>query len=238
MGARIVFITGIDEAIGKTVLTGLLLACAQDHGLNALAMKPFCAGGREEIEFLDELQQGALEPALLNPFYFEESVAPLVSARLHRRRVSIEAAARAIKTAANLCDLLLVEGAGGLLVPLARNGFALDLILKVGAEVIIASQNRPGTINHTLLTARVLQNAGVNTFQTVLLDTQGKNACHRSNLDLLESLLSPQKFFAMPSLGGNLRSPGVIRAHAREHRIVLSNLLKLRGKKTNGSPAR
>jgi dethiobiotin synthetase len=174
---RIIFITGTDTGVGKTVLTALLLAHLRQGGQSVLAMKPFCSGGREDARILHELQDGALSLNQVNPFHFSEPLAPLVAVRKHRRRISIDQVLQRInqvlKKLSVQCPitpplhhsiipppspLLLIEGAGGLLAPLGEGYTNLDLIRQLRCEVIIVARNELGTINHTLLTIHALQN--------------------------------------------------------------------------------
>jgi dethiobiotin synthetase len=225
MGNRIIFITGTDTGVGKSLLTGLLLAHARGQGDQVLAIKPFCSGGRGDVDLLDALQEGALVRDLLNPFYFEEPVAPLVSARLHNRNVPLSAAVRAVKAAARQCELLIVEGSGGLLVPLGEGYFVQDLIRKLDAEVILASRDRLGTINHTLLTFRMLRDSGIRKVRTVLMGCRGKDVSRKTNASLLREFLSPQPLFTLPFLRGNCQSPKVVRRHAQAHAATLASIL-------------
>ena len=91
MAAKFIFVTGTDTGVGKTLLTGLLVAHLLNSGKRAIALKPFCSGGMDDVEFLYAMQGGAVAREEINPFYFPEPVAPLVSARLHRRRIRLEA---------------------------------------------------------------------------------------------------------------------------------------------------
>src|SRR5438094_393958 len=88
--SRIIFITGTDTGVGKTVLTGLLLTHLRQTGVRALALKPFCSAGRADAELLHDLQDGELTLDEINPFHFKEPLAPLVAARLHRRKISLD----------------------------------------------------------------------------------------------------------------------------------------------------
>src|SRR5579859_7771518 len=86
---KIIFITGTDTGVGKTVFTSLLLHHLRKSGVYALAMKPFCSGGRGDVWLLRAMQDGELSEEEINPFHFPEPVAPLVSARQHKRRIPL-----------------------------------------------------------------------------------------------------------------------------------------------------
>src|SRR5437870_5476318 len=76
MSFRTIFITGTDTGVGKTVVTALLLRYLRQNGCHALAIKPFCTGGRTDAEILRAVQYGELSLQQINPFYFPEPVAP------------------------------------------------------------------------------------------------------------------------------------------------------------------
>jgi dethiobiotin synthetase len=198
--ARLIFVTGTDTGVGKTVLTVALLHYLRRQGVPALAMKPFCTGDRRDVRALASLQLGGLSRDQINPFFFPEPVAPLVAARKQGRYIPLAAALNAIRVMTPRCPFLLVEGAGGLLAPLGQSppegragirgrkalfasvypgsrrgqgrGFsALELIRALHAEVLVAAANRLGVINHARLTLLQLQIAGVKKVKFVLVDT-------------------------------------------------------------------
>jgi dethiobiotin synthetase len=118
---RIIFVTGTDTGVGKTVFTSLLLHHLRTTGCHALAMKPFCSGGRADVRLLRAMQDEELTEDEINPFYFPEPVAPLVSARQRHRAISLDEVVRQIQKIAARCECLLIEGSGGLFVPLGEN---------------------------------------------------------------------------------------------------------------------
>src|SRR5258708_17263219 len=152
MGTKILFITGTDTGVGKTLLTAVLLCYLRGRGARALALKPFCSGGRADAELLHRLQEGDLSLDEVNPFYFFEPVAPLVSVRRHNNHVPIVGVAQHIRSIASRLasgdplqssnlknkrpkqtaeNYLLIEGSGGLLVPLGEGYTVLDLITRL-----------------------------------------------------------------------------------------------------------
>jgi len=193
---KTIFITGTDTGVGKTVLTALLLSHLRQTGCCALAVKPFCSGGRADAELLHSLQEGDLTLDEINPYHFSEPLAPLVAARLHDRKITLRQSLRHIqKIGAHLkypsihlsinpliqratpplqhaiTPVLLIEGAGGLLSPLGDRFNLLDLILATPSiQIIVVAPNRLGTINHTLLTIEALETKSVRQIKVVLVD--------------------------------------------------------------------
>src|ERR1700742_4055293 len=125
---KIIFITGTDTGVGKTIFTGLFVHHLRATGVHALAMKPFCSGGRGDVRVLRAMQDAELTEDEINPFYFPEPIAPLVSARQHKRNISLNEVLRRINKIARQCECLLIEGAGGLMVPLGEKYFVSDVI--------------------------------------------------------------------------------------------------------------
>lgn len=223
---RIIFITGTDTGVGKTLLTGLLLHYLRRNGCHTLAMKPFCSGGRGDTELLRAIQDDELTSDEITPFYFAEPIAPLIAARKHRRTVQLREVLRRIRRLASRCECLLVEGIGGLLVPLGE-GFAVrDLIACLGCEVVVVSANRLGTINHTLLTAAALQAAGVKGFKTVLMASQKPDSSTPSNLQILAELLAPNPVVSIGFLGRNPLQLEALKKKCKKNEKTLARILR------------
>jgi dethiobiotin synthetase len=200
---RIIFITGTDTGVGKTLLTGLLLHHLRQSGCHALAMKPFCCGSRADTEFLRAVQDGELTLDEISPFFFAEPLAPLVAARRGHSSICLQDVFRRIKRIASRCQCLLIEGIGGLLVPLGEGFTVRDLIARLGCEVIVVSRGRLGTINHTLLTVEALQRIEIQRLKAVLMSSQKGDSATRSNGLILAELLAPTPVLPVGFLGRN-----------------------------------
>src|SRR5438105_13102328 len=100
------FVTGTDTGVGKTLFTGLLRHHLRKTGCHALAMKPFCSGGRADVELLQALQNHELTVEEINPFYFSEPVAPLISARRRKRVIHLPEVLDRIKKIQQRCEYL------------------------------------------------------------------------------------------------------------------------------------
>src|SRR3569833_1649882 len=168
---NIIFVAGTDTGGGKTIFTGLLVRHLREQGVHALAMKPFCSGGRADVRLLRAMQDAELTENEINPFYFPKPVAPLVDARRSKRLIFLAKVVREIKTLATRCECLLVEGSGGFFVPLGEKYFGSDLIKRLNCEVIVVARNQLGTINHTLLTVNALKRFGVKNIAVALVGT-------------------------------------------------------------------
>ena len=197
---RMVFVTGTGTGVGKTVLTALLLAHLRSEGKNALAVKPFCSGGRGDAEALWRLEKECLTLEEVNPFYFDKPVAPLAAAR-GGGLPSLKEVVKHVKRIAGRCDILLIEGSGGLLVPLGEDYTVADLIGALGCAVIVASRNELGTINHTLLTLLGLEGMGIGRATVVMMDVERPDESAAANLGVLVKMAPKSAFVRALFLG-------------------------------------
>jgi dethiobiotin synthetase len=198
---KILFVTGTDTGVGKTVLTAMLLAFLRGAGCRALAMKPFCSGSRDDARLLQNLQKGCLTLDEVNPFHFSRPLAPGVAALGGGQNVPFKEVLGKIQAAVKRCDLLLVEGVGGVMVPLARDYTVRELIGRLECKTIVVCPNRLGTINHTLLTAFALKDTGVEGFTIVMMGVKKPDISAASNPRMLRRMLPLTPVFCVPYLG-------------------------------------
>ncbi|MDD5557902.1 MAG: dethiobiotin synthase [bacterium] len=174
MSLRSLFVTGTDTGVGKTVVTALIGALLARRGLRVRAMKPVATGCEQSADglvspdavFLAEKLGLDDPPDRICPVRFSAPLAPAAAARLAGGRVDLAACDAALAALAARADLLLVEGIGGLLVPLGEGRAAADLARRWRLPLLVVARPGLGTINHTALTvecarARGLPVAGV-----------------------------------------------------------------------------
>ena len=165
-----VFVTGTDTGVGKTWIAAGITAVWRRWGLSAGYFKPVQSGCPEEggrlvptdARFARELA-GLPEPLeLLTPVALRLPLAPGVAAAREGVEVRLDLIARAWEELGSRHDLLVVEGAGGLYVPLRDNTFlVLDMARWLRLPLIVVARAGLGTINHTVLTVKAAQQAGV-----------------------------------------------------------------------------
>jgi dethiobiotin synthetase len=219
---KIIFVTGTDTGVGKTLLTATLLYRLRENSVRALAIKPFCSGSLADVRLLQSLQSGELSDAEANPFYFPQPVAPLV-ASAHRKNIPLSDVLERIHAVAQKCDRLIIEGSGGLLVPLGKGYTVADLIAQLDCQVIVAARNRLGTINHTLLTIRALKShcRKLSKVSIVLMSSKNPDLSSKTNQKTLQSLVKPIKVLSFPFLGANACTPkSVKKNNAKLMKIV------------------
>ena len=150
------FITGTDTGVGKTVLTALLTRFLRERGIKVGALKPVCSGGRADARVLHAAMNGALTLDEINPWHFRAPIAPLLAARKKNRRIKLPQILAHTHMIQRRFDILLVEGAGGLLSPLGENFDSRDLISTLRAIPIVVAQNKLGIVSQILLILEAL----------------------------------------------------------------------------------
>lgn len=224
--ARTIFITGTDTGVGKTVLTASLLHYLRSRGERALAMKPFCSGGRDDVMLLQTLQPGELTDDEVNPFFYTEAVAPLVAQRKRKGlKVALKEAVQKIRAVARRCDVLIVEGSGGLLVPLGEKFTVAGLIAALKCEVLIVARNRLGTINHTLLTVAAAGQLK-RPMKVVLMDCGDRDDSTETNFAILRERLAPVSVLECPFWGQKPASMKVFARNQKKLEKVLARVLE------------
>lgn len=226
-GVRTHFITGTDTGAGKTLLTALLLDHLRAAGENAIAIKPLCTGPRDDVRLLQGLQPGVLSDDEMNPFHYQKPVTPLVASRGRLTKAQI---LKAIQAQEGQGDRLLVEGAGGLRVPLAPRVAWDDLLKAMKCSVILAAPNRLGVLNHVNLTLDRLKTTGAKRVVVVLSEhcpPSRKDASAASNERVLAGFWPNTPFLSLPYLGSNLGTPEKIRAARKKTKKTLARLAGL-----------
>lgn len=225
---KIIFVTGTDTGVGKTLMTALLLEHLRHTGVHALAMKPFCSGGLADVRLLQSLQRGELTDAEMNPFYFEEPIAPYVAAKKRGREIRLNQVIARIHHVSKRCECLLVEGSGGLLVPLGKGFTVAGLIADLDCRVIVVARNSLGTINHTLLTINALRALGKKSAELCVVLTDGKklDLSSSSNHQVLAELLSTIAVTRIPNLGVDATSIKSITSSRPKVNKLLKTLLE------------
>jgi dethiobiotin synthetase len=155
------FITGTDTDVGKTYFTALLTRALRSRGLDTLALKPICCGPRDDVILLRHAADLEVSEDVLNPLWFTAPAAPLVAAREDGREVSLAALQSWYADLRSQRRSLLVEGAGGWLVPVTRDVTVADLAVAFQLPVLVVVANRLGCLNHALLTVESIRARGL-----------------------------------------------------------------------------
>jgi dethiobiotin synthetase len=159
---RGLFVTGTDTGVGKTLLASALLRTLALAGHRAVGMKPVASGlpaGETVHADVQSLIAAGNVPAPLadvNPYSFKAPIAPELAARAERIVIDIDRIAAAYARLAAVADSIVVEGAGGALVPLSPHTDMLDIPARLGLPVLLVVGMRLGCLNHALLSAQAI----------------------------------------------------------------------------------
>ncbi|MFC1671308.1 dethiobiotin synthase [Spirochaetota bacterium] len=164
----IVFVTGIDTGVGKTYASGLLARFLYKQGLSVITQKlaqTGCTEKSEDIElhrkimgtdFGDDDREG-----LTCPYVFKFPSSPHLAAKLEKTQIDVDVITKATKSLAEKYEYVIIEGVGGINVPITGGIMVIDYIASTGYPVIIVSSSKLGSINHTILTIDALLNRNI-----------------------------------------------------------------------------
>ena len=155
------FITGTDTEVGKTYFSAMLTRALRRAGFDTVALKPVCCGPRDDVEALYHAAEESLSPDVINPIWLEAPAAPLVAARASHSEIKMDALMEWYRPLRAHHRSLLVEGAGGWLVPLASGCTMADLAGEFGLPVLVVVANKLGCLNHALLTLESIRARGL-----------------------------------------------------------------------------
>jgi dethiobiotin synthetase len=163
------FVTGTDTGVGKTLVASTLLRAFALSGLRAVGMKPVATGCHADTHDRANEDVAALVAAsnvdapidLINPYCFEPAIAPHLAAQRAGSSISLARIRACYLSLASLADRVVVEGAGGLLVPLNFREDSRDLVRLLKLPVVLVVGMRLGCLNHALLTAEAIRSRGL-----------------------------------------------------------------------------
>lgn len=173
------FITATDTGAGKTFVASALAKALKNRGIDAGVMKPVESGcapveGKLVPEDAEALKKasGSTDPlGMICPYMFKEPLSPHLAARLSGTEVDLDEIKRVYIELSKRHEVMIVEGAGGILAPLTDAKTVADLALLLALPVIIVAPSRLGVINHTLLTIEAARSRGLDVRAVVLNNT-------------------------------------------------------------------
>ena len=167
-GSKIYFVYGIDTGVGKTMVTGLMARRLAMSGRDVITVKMVQTGnvGQSEDLALHRLICGGVSFAedaegLTAPQIFAFPSSPMLAASLEGREVDVAAIVRAVRQCAAQHEIVLVESAGGLDVPLTDDVLSVDLAASEGWPLVLVTCGRLGSINHALLSLEAAKSRGM-----------------------------------------------------------------------------
>lgn len=215
---RGIFITGTDTGVGKTYVTCAIARALGVAGLRVGAYKPVCSGvvagpdgspHWDDVEALWTATAGQFPRDRIAPQCFRAPVAPPVAAREEGRRVDPDLLRSGIEWWREQVDLLLIEGAGGLLSPLSDVDTVADLAVDLGCPLLIVAADRLGMLNQTLLTVEAAERRGLRVAGVVINRVQPqRDESSGSNLAELERWCGAAVVAVVEYGGGVVLRPG------------------------------
>lgn len=164
----VLFVAGIDTGAGKTIATGLLARYLVKRGVSVITAKlaqTGCVGVSDDVALHRRLMGAKLleedKAGTTCPYVFSYPASPALSASLDNASIETGRIDGAVSALAKTCDMVLLEGVGGWMVPLSKTLLASDYVGSKGWPVVVVSSPRLGSINHTLLTLRAVDAAGL-----------------------------------------------------------------------------
>lgn len=191
-----IFITGTDTGIGKTYVACKLIRRYVAQGYKVVGMKPVAAGCElidgewvnEDVALLTAASNVKAPQALVNPYCFTPPIAPHIAAAQSGVNIEMDVIKAAYAQLSTMADIVVVEGAGGLLVPLNNGQTLADMIKHLNLPVVLVVGLKLGCINHTSLTLESILARGLTLHSMVINDVDPHMLAMQENIEALIKL--------------------------------------------------
>jgi len=193
-----VFITGTDTGVVKTLIAGAIAKILSQKGKKIGVFKPVATGCKkakqglvnEDAQFLARCAGSKLSLDIINPVTFEMPAAPFVCEKAENKKVNFKKIADAYKKICQNSGFVIVEGIGGVKVPITNRIDVLGLAKMFKLPVVIVARSKLGTINHTLLTIDAIRRSGLLLAGVIIngYDEKTKDFAKKSNAKIIEKL--------------------------------------------------
>lgn len=209
-----VFVVGTDTGVGKTVVTAGLTGWLRERGRDAVAVKPCQTGHPPDDDAGYVASVCGTDDAAVCLHRLEPPLAPAVAATETGDPLVYDDILAGVTDAVDSCETGVVEGIGGLCVPLADGHEVLDLVADVGLPALVVARSALGTLNHTALTVRTLRDRDVPVVGVVCNQYEGSTTAERTNPAVIERM-TDCPVWTVPPLA--VDSGGRVVAGIREH---------------------
>jgi dethiobiotin synthetase len=218
------FLVGSTRGVGQTLVGLGLVALLRDRGVDATLMTPITTGGSVESAAARLSSLGVDDPRnLTEPVKFETMAAPYVASRIEGRPVDVQAILDAFEELRSRHEFVIVDG-GGVMVPIAERFYMIDLLERLGLPSIIVGRTARGTLNHCLLTQRMMFVQGAHPTGFILngFGQYGDGFAEAMNPEVLAELAAPTPVLATlewrPSYPDNVS--GLVQALASQSALI------------------
>ena len=202
------FIAGTDTGVGKTRVAKALIMRGVAAGKRVAAMKPISAGCvqtsegwlNDDVAQLRAVSNVALPIRLMNPYAFELPIAPHIAAQEAGIEINLDRIEFAYREIASQADEVIVEGAGGLLVPINAQQTTADIVLRLNLPVILVVGMRLGCLNHALLTVEAMQQRGIKIEAWVANQLDPAMLAFEQNLASLKARITAPLLCVLPTM--------------------------------------
>ena len=200
------FVTGTDTEVGKTVASCALLQAATDAGYRTAGYKPVASGSEmtpagirnSDAQALQRNSSVKLDYEQVNPFAFLEPTSPHIVSAAEKRPIKLSKISAGLEALASQADWLQVEGAGGWFTPLSQTATFADWVIQEQLPVILVVGVKLGCINHAMLTAHAVQNAGLYLAGWIANDVQPTGKRHAEYIATLREVLNAPMLGEIP----------------------------------------
>jgi dethiobiotin synthetase len=209
-----IFITGTDTGVGKTLVTAALALHLKKRGLSVNVMKPIETGvsptkeRQSDAARLRSIIESEESLGAICPYVFKLPIAPLTAAQAEGQTINLETIGKVYRLLSKQYDHLVVEGIGGVLVPITPKVIVTDLIKHLRLPVVVVGRSGLGGINHALLTIEALQRRKITVLALVLNQTQSVRS-GISRIQERSTLTTLRKQAGVPVLGPLPYAPGL-----------------------------
>lgn len=205
------FVTGTDTEVGKTVASAALLQAARKLWKNTAGYKPVASGSEMTAEGLRNTDALALQRnstlelaySAVNPYTFAEPTSPHIISADEGRPIDFTVLSAGLRTLESQADWVLVEGAGGWFTPLSQDQTFADWVQAEQLPVILVVGIKLGCINHAMLTAQAVQQAGLRLAGWIANDVVTPGKRHHEYLTTLKRVLPAPFLGEIPWLADN-----------------------------------
>jgi len=194
--AKKLFVVGTDTDAGKTFVTAGIVHILNKDDYNVCSFKPVQSGGilRNEklipgdVEFVKEITQIEEDSSSMNSYCLKEAVSPHLAAEMENIKIDKNKILKDYKKLEEKYDYVVIEAAGGVIVPLIRDEYYIyDLIKDLDASVVVVARAGVGTINHTVLTVDFIRNKGID-IKGLIINGYNNNFYEDDNIEVIKKI--------------------------------------------------
>lgn len=191
-----IFIVGTDTDVGKTVVTAGLMHLLRSKGYPACYFKPVLSGANLKEDtlipgdtyFVKTIAKLPEPLENMTPYRFRTPVSPHLAAEIENVEIQISTIQKQLHKLKEKYPYMIIEGAGGLIVPILKNYMLYDLIKELNLPILVVARAGLGTINHTVLTVNFAKNMGIEVKGILLNGYDSSNICHPDNKQTIEKI--------------------------------------------------